>query len=141
MQQADDYLDALQKLNTSEWFPNLFQQYFAMFPVAPPEDVDPNTLNDETHSDDALGPDITTPEAQKLLAEMHNKQKYVCWMLAVMWLFSTYFSNSRIGSITMLLIRKAVHESIRKWSVIWDICKCSMLGCGEKYNKNIINFH
>ena len=36
---------------------------------------------------------------------------------------------------------KAVHESIRKWSVIWDICKCSMLGCGEKYNKNIINFH
>ena len=36
---------------------------------------------------------------------------------------------------------KAVHEAIRKWSVIWDICKRGMLGCGEKYDKNIINFH
>ena len=78
MQQADDYLDALQKSNTLEWFPDLFRWYFAMFPVAPPEDVDPDTLNDETPSDNALGPDSTTPEAQKLLAEMHDKQKYIC---------------------------------------------------------------
>ena len=49
-----------------------------MFPVAPPEDVDPDMLNDETPSDNALGPDSKTPKAQKLLAEMHDKQKYIC---------------------------------------------------------------
>jgi len=81
MQQANDYLDALQKSNTSEWFPDLFRRYFAMFPVALP---DPNTsavLDDERLSDDASSHDDTTAEAQEdpqLLAEMHDKQKRVC---------------------------------------------------------------
>ena len=76
MQQADDYLDAKQKANLSEWFPDLFRRYFEEFPITLPSNTDANalaTLDAEEHN-----PSTQAHSDSESLGSLHDKTKEVC---------------------------------------------------------------
>ena len=78
MEHADEYLAAVDSQKTNEWFAGLFHQYFQVFDLSVPDNLDPDEwevfrIEDQPQSEHEVYNDI--------LVELYDRKKKVCLIM------------------------------------------------------------